>query len=152
MILKTHIAGAKELRAVLVKLPDRARKRVLASSTRKAAKVVLDETVAQAPVGTEPPDFKYGRLRDNLRVTARKGNDADKAVFAVHNGRAYWANFLEFGTRYMAARPFMRHAMEVSVPKALKVLGDALGKGIEKEAKTLAGPYAKARKLFKGLR
>lgn len=148
MILKTHIAGAKELRAVLLKLPDRARKRVIASATRKGAQVVLAEVVAQAPVGTEPPDFQYGRLRDNIRVTALKGNDADKAVFAVHNGRAYWANFLEFGTRYMPARPFMRRALEVSVPKALKTIGEALGKGIEKEAKTLAGPYGKARKLF----
>ncbi len=152
MILKTHIAGANELRAVLVQLPDRARKRVLASAVRKAAKVVLVEAIAQAPVGTEPPDFKYGRLRDNLRVTARRGNDIDKAVFAVHNGRAYWANFLEFGTRYMAARPFMRSALEKSVPKALKVLGEAMGKGIEQEAKTLAGPYGKARKLFEGSR
>ena len=44
----------------------------------------------------------------------------------------------------MSARPFMRPAFEAKKMEALNRLGEALGEGIEKAAKKLAGPLSKS--------
>jgi HK97 gp10 family phage protein len=148
MILKTQITGASEINKVLKQLPDRTQKRQLQAAARKGANVIRDAAVARAPFGTEQAAGKYGHLRDNIKVTAARGNNASSVRVVINTGKAFWGNFLEFGTRFISARPFMRPALDETAGKAIGEVGKALGKGVEKEAAILAGPYAKARKSF----
>lgn len=148
-MIKGKIEGAKALEEALKLLPERTRGKLVTSAVRTGANVVKKEIKARAPVGTEPTLRKrtkkngevvqadYGRLRDNIKTMLKK---AEKNVtISVGIGRAYWGMFLEFGTSKMAARPFIRPAFDASKEAAVKKMGDQLGKGIEREAKKLAG-------------
>ena len=154
-----RLHGAREMEAVLKQLPDYIAKRVVVGALRQAAQPILDEARRLAPVGQESKGrvrlrrtksgkvsiSNYGKLKLNLRIV----NVPDKktehsATVAVSVGKAFWGMFLEFGTRHMLKQPFMRPAFEAKKFEALNRLGEALGEGIEKAAKKLAGPYLKS--------
>lgn len=80
----------------------------------------------------------YGHLRDNIRVREAKARKDHTIVMMVHTGRAFWGSFLEFGTRKMAARPWMRptfDGMQMGIVEGIK---KQLGRQIELAAKRLA--------------
>lgn len=64
----------------------------------------------------EPPAFQSGRLRNSIAVTKEATpNDltADTGPrIESFRGRAYYPAFLEFGTRRMRPRPYMRPAAD----------------------------------------
>jgi len=63
----------------------------------------------------DPPARQTGRLQESIRIVMM---DEDNLVAHVgpdpkaFRGRPYYPGFLEYGTRNMAARPFMRVAVE----------------------------------------
>ncbi len=142
---------------VLKQLPAEIAKRTLQQALRKGAQPILDEARANAPVGQESKGrvrlrttkkgkvsiSNYGKLKLNLRIVNNPSTTHSASV-AVTVGKAFWGMFLEFGTRFMAARPFLRPAFESKKYEALKVFGQELGAGIEKAAIKLAGPYRKS--------
>ena len=161
------VTGAKELDAVLRMLPKAIRQEAMASALRVAANVIRKETKAQAPRQdaysiralttvynskrgrrVRFAKIKYGFLADNIRVTTRK-HKAGAVVATIHNGKAYWGMFLEFGTKHMAARPWLTPAFEAKQGETLEVLGKRLGANIEKTAAMLAGPRSKMTKAFR---
>lgn len=150
-----HIHGARELERVLKQLPDYIAKRVVVGALRQGAKVVLAEAQARAPVGQEAKGrlqlrrnrrgkivvANPGKLKQSLGiVTVAAKRTAHSATVAVSVRKAYWGLFLEFGTRKMAARPFLGPAFEATKGAALEAFGRALGDGMEKAARRLAGP------------
>ncbi len=147
MAARSGITGAKELERVLRKLPGRLAERELTSAARAGANVIRKEARARAPRGSDPSaaSEKYGPLHKNIRV-ARIKKTGFIVEMAIHNGRAFWGSFLEFGTRHIAARPWMSPAFDTSVRPALAKVGERLGKGLEKTAKELAGPLSKISK------
>jgi HK97 gp10 family phage protein len=138
-MIKGKVEGAKALEDALKLLPERTRGKLLTGAVRAGANLVKKEIKARAPVGAEATknNRKYGHLRDNIIVAMDKTRSA--VTYSVGVGRAFWGRFLEFGTRFMAARPFMRPAFEASRDAAVRKMGDILGKGIEREAAKLAG-------------
>ena len=126
------IEGLGELRRALMALPDKIRRKALIKPMRAAMKVVLQAARDAAPVLQTPnPRRTRGTVKKALTVrvsreSRRAGNvglyvnvrplNKARAMKAVKKGRAvrsvdpfYW-RFLEFGTRKMAARPFLRPA------------------------------------------
>lgn len=159
MAEQLRIHGAKEMEAVLKQLPDYIAKRVVTGALRKAAEPVLEEARRLAPVGEEAKGrvrlrrskrgkvsvSNYGKLKLSLRiVNVPSKKTAHSATVAVSIGKAFWGMFVEFGTRFMGARPFLRPAFESKKHEALDRLGKELGDGIEKAAIKLAGPYLKS--------
>jgi len=67
----------------------------------------------------------YGKTRDNVR-SGRAGQK-----YATGGSTFYW-RFLEFGTQKMAARPFMRPALEANVAKATDVFINELNKQLDR--------------------
>lgn len=153
-----RIHGAKEMEQVLRQLPDYIAKKVLTMALRRAAQPILDEARALAPVGQESKGrvrvrttkrgkvtvSNYGKLKLNLRIKDISRHRSASATVAVTVGQAFWGMFIEFGTRFFTAKPFMRPAFEVKKIESLNLLGKSLGEEIEKAAKKLAGPYAKS--------
>lgn len=154
-----RITGAREMEAVLRQLPAAIAKQALTRALRRAAEPILDEARALAPVGQESKGrvrlrttkrgkvsvSNYGKLKPSLRIAnvpARQTPHSATVVVTV--GKAFWGLFVEFGTRFMSAQPFLRPAFEAKKTDALNRLGKALGEEIEKAAKKLAGPYAKS--------
>ena len=126
-------AAAERLRT----LPAKLQAGVLYVALHRAAAVLQQAVQAAAPVGTEPTrktrpvrtssirlparrdllqvpqsvSYDYGRLRANIR--RRRANlraSGGEIAVSVTRGRAFWAFFLEKGTRRMRARPFWQQA------------------------------------------
>lgn len=156
---QVRITGAREMEAVLRQLPDTIAKQVLTKALREAAEPVLEEARALAPVGQEAKGrvrlrttkrgkvsiANYGKLKLSLRIAnVPASRTPHSATVAVTVGKAFWGLFVEFGTRFMSARPFLRPAFESKKIEALNRLGESLGEQIEKAAKKLSGPLAKS--------
>jgi HK97 gp10 family phage protein len=156
-----HISGAREMEMVLRQIPDYIAKKALNAALREAAKPILDEARALAPVGQQSKGrvrmrttkrgkvsiTNYGKLKLLLKiVTVPARLTSHSATVAVTVGKAFWGMWVEFGipSRHIGARPFMRPAFEGKKMDALNQLGKALGEQIEKAAKKLAGPLAKS--------
>lgn len=146
------------METVLKQLPDYIAKRVVTGALRSGAQVILDEARELAPVGTESKGrvrlrrtkrgkitvANYGKLKLNLRLVNITRQREHSATVAVSVGKAFWGMFLEFGTRFMGKRPFMRPAFESKKHEALLAMREKMAEGIEQAAKKLAGPYLKS--------
>lgn len=128
------VEGLDDLRRALMALPEKLRRKALMGPMRKAMKVVLQAARDAAPVLQAPnPRRTPGTVRKALAVRTSKesrrvGNvglfvnvrplNKARAQKAVKKGLVarsvdpfYW-KFLEFGTRKMGARPFLKPAGE----------------------------------------
>ncbi len=147
MATVSSITGAKELERVLKKLPGRLAERELVSAARAGANVIRKEARARAPRGSDPSaaSAKFGPLHKNIRV-ARVKKTAFSVEMAIHNGRAFWGSFLEFGKLGKSGTPWFTPALDSTAQPALARVGERLGKGLEKVARELAGPLSKISK------
>lgn len=154
-----RLHGAREMEQVLKQLPEHISRQVVVGALRDAAQPILDEARRLAPVGQESKGrvrlrrtkkgkvtvSNYGKLKLNLKIiTLPAAKLEHSAGVAVSVGKAFWGMFVEFGTRHMGKKPFMRPAFEAKKMEALNILGKRLGERIEKAAEKLAGPYRKS--------
>ncbi len=102
-------------------------------ATREGAKLLLERIKERAPYGSllAGAAKKYGHLRDNLKVRLARAQTEGTIVYKVTSGKAFWARFLEFGTKFIAARPFMRPATDASAQAVVDRVGTVLGVGLE---------------------
>lgn len=139
------VEGFRELAKALEELPKATARNTLRRVLKKAAEPVRNDAQQKAPVLT-------GGLKASINVgtqlTRRQKADAKKegTYFSeVHVGTASGHGIpQEFGTFKDTAHPFMRPSWDANQGKALKIIGDELGKEIEKSA------IRRARKLAKG--
>lgn len=155
METKFQLRGVDDLKRTLAALNAESATKVGTVATREGAKIVKEAFVAAAPVGTEGTirtrttkkgktvKADYGRLRDNIIIRKVRGTNQHQIKFAVGVGAAFWGMFLEFGTRFMPARPWMRPAFDAAAARVIDQIGTLLGKGIEREGKRL---FRKGRK------
>lgn len=109
--------GFRELDRAFAKLEKGPTPSQERAALHAGAELVAAEARRLAPVDT-------GALRDSIKVAderdARiygKVNGADVSVFigpvgSTEEGDVFYARFVEFGTRYMKAQPFMRPAIQ----------------------------------------
>jgi len=139
---KKYVTGFGEAALLLKELPSRVENRVLQQATTKAARVIAREVRASAPKGQgkqSPSSQKYGRLSRNIGVQAlRNAKRRGQRGSRVWTKNAFWALFLEFGTKFIQPRPWFRPAVERSKDKATEVLAEELAIGIDREARKLA--------------
>ena len=159
--LTVKIDGLDDLKRALADLTPQLRKKVLLSALRKAARVVSDAAKASAPVLAQPAPYRTrGLVRKRISVRtskeSRRAGDvgvfvnvrpAPGAKYKRINGKRtfvkasqrgarsatdpfYW-RFLEFGTKKMRARPFLRPAAD-KLPEALRVFESQVIPQIEK--------------------
>lgn len=127
---------------------DKASRQVLVPAAKEAMQSVLFTAQSMAPVGVEPRDAKNPiHMRDTLRLDARIPNGRDKqseyvketdaaiAVVSVKKSAVSLAN--EFGTKKMAAQPFMRPALERNLGVVLTDLKSELAVRIPEFIKKL---------------
>jgi HK97 gp10 family phage protein len=134
------IHGLAELDRALTQLPKNIARKELRASVMAGARVIEKEWEARAPVRAEPGYIQRsfgptgrGFLRRSIRRATIKGGGASVTV-AVGIGRAFWGALLEFGTRFMPARPWARPGWDAKKGEAAQKIGEELGKRIEKNA------------------
>lgn len=150
--MRGEIKGLREFKNTLAVLPERVEKRVMRSAIVSAARVALNAVKRAAPVddtrsgngrlrklaGGQKID--YGTLKNNLRVFRARYDvprGVTRAIVDLGSRRkkrqAFWAYFLEYGTRNMAARPFFRPAIASAQPKVAVKIQQMVFRGIERE-------------------
>tara|TARA_Y100000310_G_scaffold345430_1_gene464861 strand:- start:431 stop:910 length:480 start_codon:yes stop_codon:yes gene_type:complete len=140
------ITGAKEIEAVLKKLPAKVQKKALNQAVRAGARVIQKDAIKRAPV--LPGRGRILKTKKGI-VVARKargeGRGAKVGRISVGlSGSAFFGLYWEFGTTTIPARPFMRPAFEATKKEVVEAIGKKLGDAVEKGARDLAGPYAKS--------
>lgn len=147
---EVEVQGLKELADALRALPKELASKSggpLAKGLRAAANVIKNEAKHRAPVlRNKTPYRKPGTVRDAIRVRRdRIQAPGATETFEVYVKQAkggsrgtfspddpfYW-RFLEFGTKKMAARPFMRPAFEAKKDEALNTFETVLAAAIAK--------------------
>lgn len=105
-MIHVRIRSHDKNNAILARL---SRRRLLPAAKKAAAEalaILADEMRARAPVDT-------GALRDSIEVEPPTGNFPGGRVIVGGNGAAgstFYGVFVEFGTVYQPAQPFMRPA------------------------------------------
>lgn len=144
---KVKIDGAAELEKTLRLLPKEIAKKVVYGALLKGAQPILDEARRRAPVGNVVRKDWKGRLHlpATLKWSIRKfraktapGEPPAVAIGIPKKSRAFYAHMVEFGTRKMRPRPFLRPAFDAKGMEALSIIGREIGKGIERAVKRLA--------------
>ena len=152
------IEGLAELGKALRELPERVARNGLRVSVYAGAKVVRDEARARAPKAeqplgpNQPPPGTLKRsvimkhipelsslTRQTFFVTVRHGKKYRKQGKRGNLSQDAWYwRFVEFGTRKMRARPFLRPALEARRSEAGQAMKDRLSERIEMEASKLS--------------
>ena len=152
-----HIEGLAELDRALRELPVRIANRGLRTSVYAGAKVIRDEARARAPKAAQslgpkqppPGTLKRSVIMKHIRELSSGGRQTFYVM--VRHGKKYqkqgkrgtlsqdawYWRFLEFGTRKMAARPFLRPALESRRTQAVGAIKERLRQRIEIEATAL---------------
>lgn len=139
MVLETkfRIEGAKELDKVMMGLPKHVAERDLNFALRKAANVVRDKAISNAPEDT-------GYAKKNIKVRQDKKSGYSSSMLVGVFRKAFYMMFIEFGTEDTPARPWLRPAFDATKNQMLSLIADTLGKRIQRSAKKLAGSYSKS--------
>ena len=95
-------------------LPDEVRK-LVAAEVERGIYAVEAGAKQKAPV-------KTGTLRRSIHSVFERGG-----LRGICGPSVLYGIFVEFGTRHMAARPYMRPAAEAALPKLVDALKRALG-------------------------
>lgn len=128
--VQINLDGVKQLEQALAKVGVGVRTRVLRSGMRSGMDVVTALARAAAPVRT-------GKLRMSLETINGRTNSKWKvrvetrAGQGFYKGEAYYAAFLEFGTKKMPPRPFLTPARDLGRVRAVTVARDAILAGVE---------------------
>ena len=146
MTVSLKVLGLRELHEQLEQLGAELAAKVLARAARKAFLPVLTAAQALAPVDT-------GLLRDHIRIRVVRPESGDSVVTvglrvaaapgAKKHGRKtaspHWRwHFVELGTSEMAARPFLRPALDQNAQAVVDLLREELARGIKRALKARA--------------
>lgn len=148
MDVTVNVSGLKELNQLLEMMPEKPAKRALDAGLRSGSNVIRKEAQRRAPVlKSEPRVVKYrgkkrlilpGILRKSI-VASNDGIQSNRVTFRIKVTKlAFYAHFLEWGTKKMAAQPFMRPALESKGREAVERMRTITGRAIEREAARLA--------------
>lgn len=116
------VKGLKELIAVLEKIPKELDLTVDKILEDNAQKIEADAK-AKVPVDT-------GKLWQSIK--ALKESDKTYVIRANNTGKAPYAGFVEYGTRYMRAQPFLFPAFFSGRARFIKDLQNLLDKTFKK--------------------
>lgn len=144
MKVTVKVEGLAELdKALRELLPACVRGRPLRAAVAAGARIVAKEAKARVPVDS-------GLVKSRIRVMSnpqqQKQARAESVVGVRRSGKArkdqdpYYWRFVEFGTRKMRARPFLRPALEAKRNEATQMIRERLAKRIEAEVAKLRRP------------
>lgn len=150
---EVEIHGLRELQERLRQLPRELQGKVLTQALREGGRVIVKDAqgrapvaVAAHPVGKGKEQVQPGNIRRNIVMRAVKETDSTATVSIgvrssgkKSNKNAFYWRFLEFGTKFIAARPYMRPAFEARKLEAAQKIKEALAKRIDAAVRKLGG-------------
>lgn len=109
--------GLDQLDAALKELPVQMQRQVLRTGLTWAARVIKEGMMRRAPRAAVHRVTRGGSnfptpLFDSIRIRVKFRRDGDPTASIGPSGRAFWGRFVELGTKFQAARPFMRPSLQ----------------------------------------
>lgn len=126
MTARLTFSGGPELEAALKELGGQVAGRLGENAVRAGARVIATRARRTTAFFDDT-----GRLRRSIRVLREIDRRSGERT-AYAGTRVFYAAFLEFGTVHMAARPFMRRALDEGGQDAVNALAANLATGIER--------------------
>jgi len=131
--MKIEIEGVKKLEKRLKSLEPKVGKGIVRGALKDAAKPLLQEAKERVPV-------KSGDLKKSLRVRTMKRKKGRYGVEMAtkdgwFKGDQYYGAFLEFGTKNMPAKPFMRPAYDNKKDEAASIIKSRIKSGLKRLGK-----------------
>ena len=139
-MINFKIEGLKELEAVLVEMgnefggSDKAVSKVLKPAVREAIKPMHAMAVSLAPY--DEKNYTQKHLKASIKMAVRQTNARDKRSYfvgknAVVSGIVYAKTderrlAMEFGTANVAAKPFLRPALDSTAARAVQIFSTYL--------------------------
>lgn len=119
-VIEVKITGGDELEKKLEDVSRKIAKAIIRSALRSAAGIWREEMKDRAKKGWHVwQGSKQGRSREFGLVSghigmkfAVRGDDLEATAQVGPMRKFFWSLFMEFGTRKMAARPFIRQSFE----------------------------------------
>lgn len=155
--VSVRVEGLRELSRALRELPVRIARNDLQAATMAGAAVIRNEARLHAPVYTgkvsegHPPPGTLRKAIVSKAIAELSTNTKRVAYVVVRHGKrfqhvgkkninrdAYYWRFVEFGTKKMSARPFMRPAFEAKKREAVEAIKARLAERIAAHARDLA--------------
>lgn len=119
-----ELVGIDEVVKEFKKLGEETVLKTLDESSKQISTELLSETQRRAPVRT-------GFLRSDLEILQRSVGKKGMIV-RVGARRARHAMLQEYGTRFHAARPFIRPAIDALRARAVDIIKSAIKEAVEK--------------------
>ena len=125
------VVGVEEIQAVFRALPDAVQRTAVKSALEESAEVLL------AAVQRTVPRGETGVLEASLRIfPVRKAKT--KSSIRVGAGKEGWYGaLLEYGTRHMPARPWIRPALDSAFGGVVTTFREEFGESVERESDKL---------------
>lgn len=120
-VIGVSLEQVGEFKAALARLTEESRGRIVVDAALAGAQEILEAAKENAPVLQEPDDRRIvGNLRDKIKAYISKQKPGvvtvsvglSKEDMRAKEDGAFYAGFVEFGTARMAARPYLRPAMD----------------------------------------
>lgn len=147
-VVKVKVEGLRELERNLRDLPKTVAKNALKRVLIKRAQPMAATMKALAPDDPRTPESTdlHGSIGVGTKLSKRQArlhrketkDDKQFAEVFVGAGPKPHAHLLEFGTRYMSARPYVRPAWDEHKDAILDGIKDDLASEIDKAAKRMA--------------
>lgn len=129
------VSGADDLQKRLNELPHAVSRTVQIAALKKGAEPIRSMAASLAPRS----DKSGEHLADHIIVQVPSGGRAEGeglfdtvAVFIGPRIRFFYGYFLEVGTAFISARPFMRPAFESNVGRSLNIVRGEIWAAIRK--------------------
>lgn len=158
MSVTVQTKGLRELKKALDALPDKINKKVLDSAVRAGANVIKKEAQSNVNIRPTQNDNEGGKrnrapgsLRKGISVAKVKGTGTRVHFVVGTRKKAFYGRFLEFGTKHIAPRPWLRPAYESKKAAAQAAFVKSLSRGLKREIKAL-GKGINLKYLTKGKR
>lgn len=132
MTARLTFSGGPALEAALRELGGKIAGRLGSNATRAGARVIVNQAKARVPVDT-------GALKRSIRTFTDPAGRGGSTRTAYAGSRARHAHLVEFGTRFMPARSFLRSALDEAGQAAVDKMAENLGKGIIRETAKYKG-------------
>jgi len=130
-----EIFGMEDVLRKLRKLPEQIQNNVVVGAVRAGTKPIINEAKRLVPIDT-------GDLEKSIGANRRKTDEKTVVMFTVSPRRGgkydgFHGHLVEFGTKNMAAQPFMRPAYEKEGEKTIDATREYMAKRVEKEIEKL---------------
>jgi len=122
-----EIKGLKELLEKFDRHPAVMQREGLVKGMKVGAELVRSTAAHKAPRLT-------GKLADSMTVKVEQGGVAEVRALIGPGKDAFYGRYVEFGTKYQPARPFLRPALDEKQGEATQAIIDAINDVIKSES------------------